>query len=144
MGARCARLDGGLVLLLQREDLAELHVRRVVPLDGVGALEAVGRRLVLLQVHVAQPLIVPDLPVVDAYPLCLLVDVQRRLVLAQQVERAAHLLEVADVVRVEARRRLEELQRLLYLAALALDQRLDVDRILRHAFALFQNLFDGG
>ena len=43
----------------------------------------------------------PYLPVVDADALRLLVDVQRRLVLAKQVERAAHLLQVADVMRIE-------------------------------------------
>ena len=127
--AGCARLDGGLVLLLQREDLAQLHVRGVMALDRVGALEAVRRALVLLEVHIAQPLVVPNLPVVDADALRLLVHVERRLVLAEEVERTADLFQVADVVRIQAGRRLEELQRVLDLAALALDKRLDVDGV---------------
>jgi hypothetical protein len=124
-----ARLDGGLILLLERVDLAQLHVRGVVPLYRVGSLETVCRALVLLEVHVAQPLVVPDLPVVDADALRLLVHVERRLVLPEEVERAADLFQVADVVRVQAGRRLEELQRVLDLAALPLDECLDVDRV---------------
>mmetsp|Transcript_9177 Transcript_9177/g.24421 ORF Transcript_9177/g.24421 Transcript_9177/m.24421 type:complete len:201 (-) Transcript_9177:109-711(-) len=137
-------VDRGAVLLLQRIDLAQLHVRRVVPLDKVGALQALDRAVVLLEVHVAQPLVVPNLPVLRAQLERLLVDVERGLVPAEQVERAAHLLQVRYVVRVEARRGLEELQRLGDLAALALDQCLDVDRILGQAAALLEVALDRG
>jgi hypothetical protein len=42
------------------------HVRRVVALDVVRLLEAVDGLRVLLQVHIAQALVVPDLPVAES------------------------------------------------------------------------------
>ena len=71
------------------------------------------------------------------------VDVDRALVLPEQVERPANLLEVGHVVRVEARRLLEELQRLGHLALLPLDQRLGVDGILAHPIALLRDSAGG-
>mmetsp|Transcript_43480 Transcript_43480/g.107532 ORF Transcript_43480/g.107532 Transcript_43480/m.107532 type:complete len:361 (-) Transcript_43480:24-1106(-) len=135
-------LDCGAEVLLQRVHLAKLHVGGVVLLNRVGLLEAVDRLFVLLQVHLAQPLVVPHLPVLFVEPHRLLVDVERSLVLAEQVERAADLLEVVDVVWVEAGRCLEELQRVLDLATLPLDQRLDVDRVLAQPVVEFELLLD--
>ena len=97
----------------------------------------------MLQVHVAQPLVVPNLPVVDADAQRLLVHIERGLVSRQQVQRATHLLQVRDVVRVEACCRLEELQRLVDLAALALDERLDIDWVLSHAATVLELLLNG-
>mmetsp|Transcript_23304 Transcript_23304/g.68673 ORF Transcript_23304/g.68673 Transcript_23304/m.68673 type:complete len:259 (+) Transcript_23304:580-1356(+) len=109
-------------VLLERVHLAQLDVGHVVLLDGVGLLEAVRRLVVLLEVHVAETLVVPDFPVVLVEPHSFLVNVQRGLVLAQKVERTAHLLEVVDVVRVQARGGLEELQGVLYFSSLALNE----------------------
>ena len=52
------------------------------------------------------------------------------------------MFEVVDVVWVEAGGCLEELQRLLDLTALALDERLDVDRVLAQPAARLELLLD--
>jgi hypothetical protein len=53
-----------LVVVSSGTHLTQLHVCGVVPLDGVGASEVLRRLLVRPQIHVAQPLVVPDLPIV--------------------------------------------------------------------------------
>eukprot|EP00962_Isochrysis_galbana_P001485 scaffold392_cov101-Isochrysis_galbana.AAC.1 len=121
-------LDRRAVVLLQRVHLAQLDVGGVVPVQRVGRLERRDGRVVLLQVQAAQPLVVHYLPIARTDPLRLVVHVDGRFVASQQVERATHLLEVARIARIQARRRLKQLQRLLDLAALPLDQRLDVER----------------
>lgn len=95
----------------QPEYPAHLRVGDLVPLDRVGQLKALQRLVVLLEVQVAHALVVPDLPVLRVELLGLLEDVQGGLVLAQQVQRPAHLLHVVHVHGVQVQRRLERCQR---------------------------------
>ena len=124
-----------------------------MPAEPVRLLVALDRALVLLEVHVAQAHVVPDLPVARVAALAaalalgvhvarLLVHVDRRAVLPEQVERVADLLQVRDVPRVEARRRLEQRERVLDLPALPHDERLHVERVLAQPAALAQLVLD--
>ena len=53
-----------------------------------------------------------------------------------------NLLQVGDIVWIEAGCSLEELQGLIDLSSLALDERLDVDGIFGHAAAVLELLID--
>ena len=61
-------------------------------LNGVRAREALHRLYVLAEIHVAQAFIVPDFPVVWCELLCFVIDVVRRPMTSEQVERLANLL----------------------------------------------------
>ncbi len=67
----------------------------------------------LLQVHEAQAFVVHDFPVRGTHFGRFVVDIDGCLVLAQQVQRAANLLEVCDALRVQRCDLVEQLQGLL-------------------------------
>ena len=80
-----------------------------MPLYVVRGFKALHGLVELLQVHVAQPFVVPNLPVVRADGvLRLVVDVDRSAVSPEEVERSTDLLQVGDVVRVQRGRGLEQ------------------------------------
>ena len=91
---------------------------------------------------VAQPLVVPQLPIVVRIESRLLIHCERRLVPAEEVERASRLLEAGGVLRVEARDCLEARRRLVHLTMLPLDQRLHVEQVLGRARTLSEDFLD--
>jgi hypothetical protein len=125
-------VDGALQILLLRQNLPQLQVRAVMPLNGVCALEALLSIFPAPQVSVAHALVVPQLPVfTPTHAQGLLEYVERRLVPTQQHERLANLLHILDIGRVDSHGRLEVGKRLADLPAVTQDQPLHVQRVLR-------------
>ena len=125
------RFDGTLVVFFLGQNLPELHEGGVVALDRIRALQGLLRVVEFPQVGQTQPLVVPDLPVVDVPHAHRFVEVvERRLVLAQQEERARHLLQVLDIEWVQASRLLEQAERLVDFAVVPQDERFDVQWVL--------------
>mmetsp|Transcript_25181 Transcript_25181/g.44904 ORF Transcript_25181/g.44904 Transcript_25181/m.44904 type:complete len:351 (-) Transcript_25181:115-1167(-) len=136
-------VNGRSVVISHGVDLGNLNIRRVVFLNLVRRLKRLQRPVVGLHVHEAQPLVVHRLPVLHApHPPRLLVHLDRRLVLAQQVKAARHLPQVGRVVGVQRGGLLEQLQRLLDLALLPFDGGLQEDGVLGGAVRLELRLDD--
>lgn len=93
-----------------------------------GTLQA-GRALVeLLEAQVAQPLVVQQLPVLPVGLLGLVVNIDRDVVPAQQVQRPADLLQVLGVLGVQPHGVLQSLEGLADLALLPEDHGFDEHR----------------
>jgi hypothetical protein len=75
----------GVLAILSGTHLPKLHVRHVVPLYRVSLSEGSCCCFVILEIQLAKAFVVPNLPVLNADPLRLVIDIDGLFMFPQQV-----------------------------------------------------------